>query len=223
VPERLFGPYWSAEAVAVPTGRSLVVLAGRGVNGASEDALRQVAELASALVAEVPVAKRLADELEVSQAALSIASLRPASVEEAAEEIATRTSRALSCEFGAVLLMGSPPRLLMAREGWRPPAGDDEIIAALLPLAQALGDDPLVEQDVSCSSFPYHPLAFEDGLVARAAVPLNPRWGSGILMVAHAAEAPRGFTSLCQRVLVTIGRAADAVLSSVAVDAEAAS
>ena len=98
VPKRLFGPYWSAEAVAVATGSHLVVLAGDAVTGRSDRKLLEVAEHASAMVAEVPVAKRLADELEVSQAALSIATLRSSGVEEAAEEIATRAAHALSCD-----------------------------------------------------------------------------------------------------------------------------
>ncbi|HZA61202.1 MAG TPA: hypothetical protein VE754_05890 [Actinomycetota bacterium] len=212
LPERIFGPYWSTEAVGVATEHGLVVFGGPGMAGKPDELLRQIADEAASRVEEVPVAKRLADELEVSQAALAIATLRPGDIEEIAVEIANRAAEALSCEFGALLLTGSPPRLFLASEGWRPPAGDEEIIAAILPLAQAVRDGLLVEQDVSCSSFPYHPLAFDDGLVARAVVPLGADGKRGVLVVAHAADAPRGFTSLCQRVLVAIARATDPVL-----------
>jgi hypothetical protein len=180
-----------------------------------------VAREAASRAGEVPVAKHLADELEVTQAALAIATLRPATVVEAAGAVATVAARALSCEFGAVLLKRPRIRLFLAEEGWRPVADDEEIIAALLPLDQAIQNELLVEQDLSCSPFPYHPLAFEDGLIARMAVPLGPGGSLGLLVVAHAAGAPRGFTELCQRVAVTMGRTAEAVIEG-ALDRERA-
>jgi hypothetical protein len=212
VPRRIFGPYWVSEAVAVAEGNTLVLLGGVGTAAIDDHVVKEVAWKAASRVADVPVAKHLADELEVSQAALAIATLRPSGLEAAAEAIATKAARALSCEFGAVLLKGPPIRLLLAEEGWRPVADDEEIIAALLPLEQAAQDELLVEQDLSCSSFPYHPLAFEDGLVARLAVPLGAGGSLGLLVVAHAAGAPRGFTKLCQRVASTMARTAEAVL-----------
>lgn len=220
VPQRMFGPYWAAEAVAVAVGDDIVVFGGEGVTEHPDALLGEVAERAAVYVAEVPVAKRLADELEVSQAALAIATMRPPDLETAATEIATKAAQALSCEFGAVLLHGRPPRLFLSREGWRPPADDEEIIAALLPLREGVQGEILVEQDLSCSPFPYHPLAFEDGLIARAATPLGPEGSMGLLVVAHAAGAPRGFTSLCQRVIITIARTAEPLLEA-AIDGEA--
>lgn len=212
VPSRVFGPYWASEAAAVALGDNLVLFGGEGTTTPDDQILTEVAREAASRAGQVPVAKQLADELEVTQAALAIATLRPAQLEEAAVAIATKAARALSCEFGAVLLKGPPMRLFLAEEGWRPVADDEEIIAALLPLDQAIQNEPLVEQDLSCSAFPYHPLAFDDGLIARIAVPLGPDGSLGLLVVAHAAGAPRGFTELCQRVAVTIGRTAEAVI-----------
>jgi hypothetical protein len=212
VPSRIFGPYWAAEAVAVAHGDDLVLFGGEGTTAPDDRVLSEVARAAASRAGEVPVAKHLADELEVTQAALTIATLRPASVEEAARALATTAARALSCEFGAVLLKGSPMQLFLAEEGWRPVADDEEIIAALLPLDQAIRNELLVEQDLSCSAFPYHPLAFDDGLIARLTVPLGSGGHLGLLVVAHAAGAPRGFTDLCQRVAVTIARTAEAVI-----------
>jgi hypothetical protein len=212
IPSRIFGPYWASEAVAVAEGDDLVLFGGEGTTVPEDTVLADVARRAASRVGDVPVAKHLADELEVSQAALAIATLRPASVEEAAVAIATSASRALSCEFGVVLLKGPPIRLFLAEEGWRPVADNEEIIAALLPLGQAVQSEPLVEQDLSCSAFPYPPLAFDDGLIARLAISLGPGGSLGLLVIAHAAGAPRGFTALCQRVAATIARTAEAVL-----------
>jgi hypothetical protein len=214
MPRRIFGPYWAAEAAGVVTGDYLVVFGGPGTAEAPEDLVRAAASLAASSVDEVPVAKRLADDLEVTQAALVIARMRPRSVDEAARAIATTAARATSCEFGAVLLYGPPMTIHLAEEGWRPSASEEEVAAALLPLAQALTDGLYVEQDTSESAFPYRPLTFEDGLVARCAVRLGVDGGMGVLVVAHSFESPRGFTMLCQRVMRTIGESAQATLSA---------
>ncbi|HYH28494.1 MAG TPA: hypothetical protein VEA19_06945 [Actinomycetota bacterium] len=214
VPSRLFGPYWGTSAAGVAVADGVVIFGGEGVVDVPDDVLKEIAVEASSKVGEVPVAKRLADELEVSQAALAVATLRPEDLEDACVSIATRAAQSLSCEFGAVLIAGEPPRVFLSKEGWRPLADDEEIIAALLPLHHAVQGGLLVEQDLSCSPFPHHPLAFEDGLVARAAVPLGPEGSLGLLVVAHASSAPRGFTSLCQRVIVGIARAAEPMLEA---------
>ncbi|MPZ71406.1 MAG: hypothetical protein GEU71_18065 [Actinobacteria bacterium] len=100
----------------------------------------------------------------------------------------------------------------MADEGWRPTGTEDEVIAALLPLQQAVSEGMLVEQDLSQSAFPYPPLSLQDGLVARCVVPLGPDGDIGVLVLAHAGSAPRGFTSLCQRVASTMGVTAGRML-----------
>jgi len=212
MPHRVFGPYWSAETAGVSLGDHLVVFGGQGVATTDDQELVGAARSAVAMVEEVPVAKRLADELEVTQAALEIAQMRHGDLAEAASAIATAAARATSCEFGAVLLYGPPVSLHLAAEGWRPSATDDEIITALMPLAQAITGGLLVEQDTASSAFPYRPLAFQDGLVARCAVPLGEDGGLGALVVAHSIESPRGFTMLCQRVMKTVADAAVPVL-----------
>ncbi|HEX6261248.1 MAG TPA: hypothetical protein VF097_00200 [Actinomycetota bacterium] len=214
MPQRIFGPYWATQAVGVAVGDYVVVLGGWDVANLPDEGVRDAAALAVAAVAEVPVAKRLADDLEVTQAALAVARMRPDSLDAAARAIATTAARATSCEFGAVLLFGPPITLHLAEEGWRPSASEEEIAAALLPLAQALSDGLYVEQDTSESPFPYRPLTFEDGLVARCAVRLGTEGDLGVLVVAHSLESPRGFTMLCQRVMRAIGETAQSTLSS---------
>jgi hypothetical protein len=213
---RIFGPYWATEAAGVAVGEHLVVMGGGEVASAEDDTLEEVAKQAAEAVGQVPVAKRLADELEVTQAALAVATLPGESVEEAAAGLAARAAEALSCEFGAVLLH-DPLRLFVADRGWRPAASDEEVMGALLPLRQAARDGLLVEQDTGASSLPYRPLAFEDGLVARLVVPLGERGRIGMLVVAHATGAPRGFTSLCQRVIKRIAEVAAPLLERAAV------
>lgn len=208
---RIFGPYWSTEAAGVVAGDHVVVFGGGEVDSLDDQILLALAGEAAELAGRVPVARRLADELEISQAALEVATLPIDSLEGAAQGLADRAADALSCEFGAVLLE-DPLRLFVADRGWRPRASAEEVMGALLPLRQVARDGILVEQDISISAYPFRPLAFEDGLVARLVVPLGERGRLGLLVVAHATGAPRGFTSLCQRVILRIAEVAAPVL-----------
>jgi hypothetical protein len=204
---RIFGPYWATEAAGVVTGDHVVVLGGGQVASLDDEALVALAREAAETAGREPVARRLADELEISQAALEVATLTADNPEEAARGLADRAAVALSCEFGAVLLE-DPLRLFLADRGWRPRASEEEVMGALLPLRQVARNGLLVEQDISVSAYPFRPLAFEDGLVARLVVPLGERGRLGLLVVAHATGAPRGFTSLCQRVILRIAEVA---------------
>jgi hypothetical protein len=212
---RIFGPYWAAEAAGVATGDHVVVFGGGEAASVADQELIGLAREAVEAAGRIPVAKRLADELEVTQAALAVATLPSDRIEEAASGLAAQAAEALSCEFGAVLLE-EPLRLFMADRGWHPAASDEEVMGALLPLRQAARGGLLIEQDVGASAFPYRPLAFEDGLVARLVVPLGEGGRLGLLVVAHATGAPRGFTSQCQRVIRRIAEVAAPLLARAA-------
>ena len=214
VPFRAFGPYWTDEVSITEVDGSVVVFSGEGVTKLSDDDLRSISEEALGLEGAVPDATRDADELEVRQAVESIASVPRDALEDTAQAIAAIAAGALSCEFAAVMLTGPPLRLFVADEGWRPPATEDEMIAALMPLSNAVADGMLVEQDLSTSAFPYRPLGFEDGLVARCVVPLGSDGSLGMLVTAHAGTSPRGFTQLCQRVASEMGAEAEVVLTA---------
>lgn len=209
VPQRAFGPYWCRDAAALAVGDTLVVLGGDRL--APDGDLLAAAIGAAEAVSSPPPGKTEADEAEVRAAVTAISKSAGAGPAEAARAIAAAAARALSCEFGAVLLTAPLPRLFLAPEGWRPAASDDELIAALLPLAAAARSGTLVEQDTRLSPFPYPPLSFADGLVARCVVPLG---DLGVLVVAHAGTQARGFTELCQRVAVAVGSAASEVLGA---------
>jgi hypothetical protein len=213
VPFRAFGPYWSTEVVAIATGDDVVVFGGPELRSFDDEEARALADQARARAQDVSQEKQTADEAEVQQALQALTGVEPGPVDEMARHVASTTAQALSCEFGAVLLHGPPTRVHVADEGWKPMASDDEIIAALMPLVQVARDDLFVEQDLSASSFPYRPLSFDDGLVARCAVPLGNNGELGLLVAAHAGSAPRGFTQLCQRVASTIGEASEPLIA----------
>lgn len=217
VPFRAFGPYWTTEVAVVGVGGDVAVLGGTGAAGPDDERLRALAGAALGAAGAVPAEKVVADELETAQAAVAASRIPRESVAGAARALAGLASGALSCEFGAVLLVEPELRLALADEGWHPAASADEVITAMLPLAPAVAGGLLVEQDLRASPFPYRPLSFADGLVARCAAPLRLRDGTGLLLVAHAGGAPRGFTSLCQRVMAAVAKAGgDALAEAVA-------
>lgn len=212
VPFRVFGPYWSSSVAIVPVENGVVVFGEGSVASCGDRELNDAAADATNAMHEVPAGKTEADALELRQAVEAMEAMDTSTVENAAAQLAGLAARALSCEFGAVLLNGSHTQLFIADEGWRPTGTEDEVIAALLPLQQAASEGMLVEQDLSQSAFPYPPLSLQDGLVARCAVPLGTDGDIGVLVLAHAGSAARGFTSLCQRVASTMGVTAGRML-----------
>lgn len=214
VPFRVFGPYWATDVAAVAADDDLVVFGGGQIKDRSDEDFRELATQAAERAQAVSEEKLSADEAEVQQALQTLTGVEPGSVEDMAIHLASVTARSLSCEFGAVLLSGPAMRLFLADEGWKPAASDEEIIAALMPLMQVARDGMYVEQDVSESPFPYRPLSFDDGLVARCVAPLGPNGNLGLLIAAHAGSAPRGFTQLCQRVAQTMAEAGEPLLTS---------
>lgn len=212
VPFKVFGPYWAKEAAAATSGDDLAVFGGEGVAGLTDDELRAYADRAAAAARPIPKEKTERDEAEVSQALADLLGFRGSTIADAAQHLAAMTARALSCEFGAVLLLEPETRVFTAHEGWFPVATEDEVIAALMPLHQAAMDGIYVEDDVARSPFPYPPLSFADGLVARCCVPLGEGGRLGVLLAAHAGSAPRGFTMLCRRVAGSMAEAGEELL-----------
>ena len=213
LPFRAFGPYWATEVVGAIAGDVVVVFSGPGVVDNPSDELKEAADDIAASACEISVEKQQADEAELRQAVETVRAITASTSEEAALEVVRAAARALSCEFGAFLLYGSPMRVFVADEGWRPAATDEELIAAMYPLAGLAADGPFVEQDLSTSPYAYPPLSFGNGLVARCTVPVGPDGSVGLVVVAHAGTAPRGFTTLCRQVAAAIGENAAAALT----------
>ena len=215
---RLFGPFWSTEAVLANVGEFAVVFSGPGVADLDDETVMDEAGQIAWSVGEVPTEKRLADELELSQAALAVASISGESRVDVARTLAGHAAELLSCEFAAVVLADEPPTLVTAPEGWRPDADDEAIVEAIAGFAaERDGSRPvLVDQEVAASPKARRPLALDDGLVARCLVPLGDDGDVGWLFCAHTVEQPRGFTSLCQRVAEAIGDHGTQVLARAA-------
>jgi hypothetical protein len=215
VPFRAFGPYWTTEVAVVGVDGDVAVLGGSGAADLDDRQLRALAAAALAGAAAAPAEKVVADELEAAQAVVAASRIPTQSLAGAAAALAGVATRALSCEFGAVLLLEPELHLALADEGWHPAASAGEVIAAMLPLVPAAAGGLLVEQDLRASPYPYRPLSFADGLVARCVAPLRPPGGGGLLLVAHAGGAPRGFTSLCRRVVAAVATAGGDALAAV--------
>lgn len=211
-----FGPYWSEMVAITAIGDFVVVFGGKGVADLDDDRLLDAAGEITWGVSEVPTDKRLADELEVTAAALSVASLPSDTQEVFLEGLARVAAQALACEFSAVVIGGDPPEVLIADSTWQPSGDVAEVAHALTSFAGAAEDRPLFEQSVEDSAFAVRPLTYADGVVARCAIPLSDTSGAGHLVVAHTDMAPRGFTSLCQRVAGAIGEQANNRLAEIA-------
>lgn len=208
VPGRVIGPYWSSAAALLRVdAHHVVVFGGAGVEPVADGDLHAAARRAVGAVSEVSLDKQQADDAEVAQAVDAVATIPAGGVDDVARRIAGAAAEALSCEFAAVVLAEHPPRIVLADEGWRPAATEDEIAAALVPLLAAARTDLVVEQDMAESPLSTRPFTIADGLVSRCAAGIGPDASLGVLVVAHAGSAPRGFTRLCQRVARAVAAA----------------
>jgi diguanylate cyclase (GGDEF)-like protein len=208
-PTRIFGPYWSPNAVVVPVGDDHLVIAGSPSRiRVADGAMRRHAAEAVAAVDGVPSAKLLADELEVVGAVRELMDYHPDTVAETARHIAEVAGAALSAEFAAVLVR-RPEGFIVEQAGAGESCVDPRLCAALVKLARRVASAPLLEQDVSDKG----PLGRGGGLVARYALRIGDSQQLGLLVVGHVVSRPRGFTMLCQRVARQLADAAEVLLS----------
>jgi diguanylate cyclase (GGDEF)-like protein len=210
-PARIVGPYWAAHAFLVPVGGEHIVVFGCSRPLAEPDAT--LVPLAARLVAElerVPPDKLLADELEVVQAVRDMMDVKGETVEEVARHVASRAADPLSCEVGAVLFR-SNGRLVaeVVTRDWPARLDREAIRSTLVRLFARVERGALLEQELEAAAD--DALGRNQGLVARFAVPIGSD-PSGVLVVAHAAARPRGFTNLCQRIGHALATAAEPIL-----------
>ena len=199
-PVRIVGPYWAAHSLLVPVGGEHLVVFGGSQPLDEPDAT--LVPLAARLVADmeqVPPDKLLADELEVVQAVRDMMDSRAQTVEETARHVATRAADPLSCEVGAVLFR-SNGRLIaeVVTRDWPARLDREKIRETLVSLFARVEGGALLEQELEAATD--DALGRNQGLVARFAVPIGDPEPFGVLVVAHAASRPRGFTNLCQRI-----------------------
>lgn len=209
---RIVGPYWSMHAFVVPVGvEHLVVFGG---HADLEDSDATLVPMAAQLVAElrqVSAEKLLADELEVVQAVRDLMDCPARSVEETARHIAIRSADPLSCEVGAVLVR-SNGRLVaeVVTRDWPARLDAAAIRGTLVRLFGRVEAGALLEPELEAEAD--DTLGRNQGLVARFAVPIGRDQPFGVLVVAHAASRPRGFTNLCQRIGHALADAAEPLL-----------
>lgn len=212
-PTRVFGPYWAEEAVAVRRGGHVIALGGEGIADVDEARITRVADQAIEAIERDRPSRALADQLEIAQAELSVTTITADDIQSIIERVARAAARALSCEFGAILIVDDPMLFAFADEGWRPAATPDEIATGLMPLVAAVDDDVLIEQDLRDSPYAVSPVSFNEGLVSRCTAPFQFGGHRGLMVVAHSGAAPRGFTDLCRRVATTMAAATAQPLS----------
>ena len=199
-PVRVIGPYWASHAVAVPLGVDhLVVFGDREPILDSEATLVPAAARLVAELQQVAPEKLLADELEVVQAVRSVMDCQATTVEATARHIAERAADPLSCEVGAVLVR-SNGRLVaeVVTRDWPARVDGRAVRGTLIRLFARVERGALLEPELESEAD--DALGRDAGLVARFAVPIGRPMPFGVLVVAHAATRPRGFTNLCQRI-----------------------
>ena len=211
-PTRIIGPYWAVHAFLVPVGGEHLVVFGGPHHLSEPDAT--LVPLAARLVAEleqVPPDKLLADELEVVQAVRDMMDNRGATIEEVARHVAARAADPLSCEVGAVLVRSNGRVIAeVVTRDWPAVLDADQIRETLIRLFARVEGGALLEQELEAATD--DALGRNQGLVARFAVPIGRSEPFGVLVVAHAASRPRGFTNLCQRIGHALADAAEPLL-----------
>lgn len=209
---RVVGPYWAPHALVVPVGTEHLVVFGAQHPLPDSDAM--LVPEAARLVAElqqVPPEKLLADELEIVQAVRDLMDCQPESVESTARHIAERSADPLSCEVGAVLVRANG-RLVaeVVTRDWPAVLDSDAIRATLVRLFGRVETGAILEPELEVATD--DALGRNAGLVARFAVPIGRQQPIGVLVIAHAASRPRGFTNLCQRIGHALADAAEPLL-----------
>lgn len=211
-PVRIVGPYWAMHAFMVPVGgEHLVVFGGPAALTESDATLVPAAARVVAELQQVPPDKLLADELEVVQAIRDMMDSRADTVAEMARHVAGRAADPLSCEVGAVLVRANG-RLVaeVVTRDWPTRFEPDPIRDTLIRLFTRVEGGALLEPELEAAAD--DALGRNQGLVARFAVPIGGKNPFGVLVVAHAASRPRGFTNLCQRIGHALADAAEPLL-----------
>jgi diguanylate cyclase (GGDEF)-like protein len=210
---RVMGPYWARHALLVPVGADhLVVFGGSEPLLDPDGMLIPAAAQLVADVQQVAPAKLLADELEIVHAIRELMEYRPERVADTARHIATKAAEPLSCEVGAVLVRhdGKLVAEVVTRD-WPARLDTDAIRDTLVRLFERTEQGAVHEPELEAEAG--DALGRDQGLVARLALPIGKPRPFGVLVVAHAATRPRGFTNLCQRIGRSLADVAESLLA----------
>lgn len=212
-PVQIFGPYYQREAVFVPLSADLIVVFGTSDAGSlvsDGELLREAASSASAAIAQVSSAKRLADELELLHAVHSLAQTDAVRIREVMAHVVESAIAALSCDLGAIYVADLDSVEVIEHA----PSGS-LVADSFLPAMRALFSEavalPTCVQD-STADPPPSPLGAL-GVTSHYVLPVGaPPFG--VLALMHTDARPRGFTSLCREVGLRLAQSAGPLLRS---------
>lgn len=214
-PRQIVGPYHARHAAAVPVGQSHIVVFGsrRPIKLLDSDLLREAAAAVDQ-AAGVPAEKLLADELELVDAIRTLMAYRPTNVRDTARHVAAVAARSLACEVAAIRIEHSGQTVLEGVGfGVGKPVPGPQADAVLSDAAQTT--HPAVEQ-ASLAGVGL----FGIDVASRMMLPVSSGPMHGAFAVGHSADAPRGFTSLCQRIGRAIADSAETLLAQAVVREE---
>ncbi len=207
----LVGPYHPRSAVVVPVDRDTVVIFGSMTDRDLPDLPNSEWSSRATVLAEntssVSPAKRLADELEMSEALQDLISNAPDTLDEAMRHVVASTASALSCEYGVLYL---PTEGKIAFDDHTVHDVDAEALTeALGKLARSV-NAPICIQNADEVPLPI-PVPPDFRIRSWIALPTAPAFG-GLLVCAHTDRGPRGFTTMCQKLGRRLADAAELVL-----------
>lgn len=214
--QRVFGPYYARAAIITPVTHDVVVVFGHPTEplpDIADDVIVHAAESAAGALDHVSPAKRLADELEVLHAVREMMLVDAGNLGDAMEHIVACAAASLSCELG-ILYHRASDRLAIVEDGWSFTSSRAEILAGARSLWDQVAMLPHCVQDATTEPLP-EPLAAEGGVRAyyTLAVGSPP---TALLVLAHTARTPRGFTLLCRELGLRLAESADSVLRTAA-------
>jgi len=215
-PQRIFGPYHAASAVAVRLNQDVLVVCGATTAQASgfgptTATLIEAAERAIEWSENLTPARHLAEELEIVHARKALAARRgpDGTVADALADVAEVAATALSCEVAVTWLPDG--RYHVHESGWALPDRDAAVRTVLQDLWNARAALPHCVQDAKQAPLAF-PLDHASGVRSYYVLPFGAP-ASALLLVAHTEVAPRGFTSLCQALATELMLTANTVLA----------
>jgi diguanylate cyclase (GGDEF)-like protein len=220
-PHHVLGPYWAKTSVLVRLDDDHAVALGapRGSDrlfDAPDDVLVEAAHEAANGVLDVSPTKHLADEVEVMSAVREFTHNAPTAMDDLMRHVVASAGQALSCELAALWL--EPGRFAVVQRGWSMPGSADELAAVMASLS---GEGPrtMVVQDAAERPLT-HPVGAAAGVVSYLVHPIEVEGRAGLLLLAHADRSARGFTELCQRLLLRLAENATLLLGNALVREE---
>jgi diguanylate cyclase (GGDEF)-like protein len=220
-PHHVLGPYWAMTSVLVrlDDDHAVVLGAPRGSQSlyeATDRLVTEAAHQAAAAVFAISPTKHLADEVEVMSAVREFTCNAPTRMDDLMRHVVASAAQSLSCELAALWL--EPGRFAVVQRGWSMPGTADELAVVMAALATE-GGRTLVVQDAAERPLT-HPMGAAAGIVSYLVHPVQVEGRAGVLLVAHAAPWARGFTGLCQRLLLRLTENATLLLGNALVREE---